>query len=233
MEDKSSARRGPRFLISYSLLAVLALGSAATAWASSRPSSTTLGPEGVVISDVPNLAPASTTQTGQVVDGITCQTVAKEVAKYHVHVHVALYVNGRMVRLPAGIGVTRPPLIEKYPTGKFYDVGLYDCLYWLHTHVADGIIHVEAPAKQSFTLGQFFDIWNQPLGASQAGPAKGSVVVFENGKKLVGDPRLTPLLPHGDIQIDVGTPLVPYHAFTYKVTGGCGEGTNSCSTSKS
>lgn len=179
--------------------------------------------------DVPNLAPALTTHTGQIVDGIACETLAKEVVKYHVHVHLALYVNVRMIRLPAGIGVTQPPLIEKYKTGNFYDVGLYDCLYWLHTHVADGIIHVEAPAKQSFTLGQFFDIWNQPLSGSQVGPAKGSVVVFENGKRLIGNPRQTPLLAHGDIQIDVGTPIVPYHAFAYKVTGGCGQGTNGCS----
>jgi hypothetical protein len=233
VKNGDSARRGRRFLIPYLLLAVLVLGSVAVAWASSRTLNTTIGPEGVVVYDVPNLAPASTTHTGQIVDGITCRTEAKEVVKYHVHVHVALYADGRMVRLPAGIGVTQPPLIEKYTTGKFYDVGLYDCLYWLHTHVADGIIHVEAPAKQSFTLGQFFDIWNQPLSDSQVGPAKGSVVVFENGKKLIGDPRQTPLLPHGDIQIDVGTPIVPFQPFAYKVTGSCGEGTNSCSTPKS
>jgi hypothetical protein len=232
MENSSSTRRGRRFLIPYLILAVLALGSVAIGWASSRPSTTTIGPEGVALYDVPNLAPALTTHTGKAIDGIACATLAKEVVKYHVHVHVALYLNGGMVRLPAGIGVTQPPLIEKFKTGKFYDVGLYDCLYWLHTHVADGIIHVEAPAKQSFTLGQFFDIWNQPLSVSQVGPAKGSVVIFENGKRLIGNPRLTPLLPHGDIQIDVGTPVVPYHAFVYKVTGGCGQGTTSCSTPK-
>jgi len=47
--------------------------------------------------------------------------------------------------------------------GTFLDVGIYDCLYWLHTHVADGIIHIETPGERSFTLGEFFDIWNQPL----------------------------------------------------------------------
>ena len=233
METSVPARRGRRFLIPYLLLGVLALGSVAAAWTSSRTTNTTIGPEGVAMYDVPNLAPASTTRAGEIVDGITCQSGVKEVVNYHVHVHVALYVNGRMVRLPAGIGFTQPPLIEKYAIGEFYNVGLYDCLYWLHTHVADGIIHVEAPAKESFTLGQFFDIWNQPLSDSQVGPAKGSVVVFENGKELIENPRQTPLLPHGDIQIDVGTPIVPFHAFTYKVSGSCGEGTNSCSSPES
>jgi hypothetical protein len=46
-----------------------------------------------------------------------------------------------------------------------------------------------APATQTFMLGEFFDIWNQPLGPDQVGPARRKVVVFENGKQLVGNPR--------------------------------------------
>ena len=223
-----------RSAIPYLILSFLIVASGLTAWFSSRPTTPTsaIGPEGVIEYNVADLASASTTHTGKPIDGLTCRTEAKEVVKYHVHIHVSIYVNGRMERLPAGIGITQPALLEKHPTGDFYDVGIYDCLYWLHTHAADGIIHVEAPVKQSFTLGQFFDVWNQPLSATQVGPATGSVVVFENGKRLTGDPRLTPLLPHGNIQIDVGFPVVSYHAVMYKVGGGCGEGTNSCTTPK-
>lgn len=190
-----------------------------------------VGPEGVLIYNVPNLAPAST-RHGQTVDGISCRKLRNETVKYHVHVHVAVYVDGKMERLPAGIGITEPRILEKYSKGHFYDIGLYDCLYWLHTHVADGIIHVEAPTEQSFTLGEFFDIWNQPLGPSQVGPAKGKVVVFENGKQLIGNPRLTPLRAQGVIQIDVGKPFVPFHPLHFKVTGGCGQGTLTCSAPK-
>ncbi len=186
------------------------------------------GPERVLIYNVHNLAPAPTTRSGRTIDGISCRKLSNETVKYHVHVLVNVYVKGKLLRLPAGIGITEPRLLEKYPTGKFYDVGLYNCLYWLHTHVADGIIHVEAPAKQAFTLGEFFDIWNQPLTPSQVGPAKGPVVVFENGKRLVGNPRLTPLLAQGVIQIDVGKPVVPFQHLNFKVTGGCGQGTLSC-----
>jgi hypothetical protein len=189
------------------------------------------GPEGVLIYDVTNLAPV-TTLHGQTVDGISCRKQADEKVKYHVHVHVAVYVNGKMERLPAGIGITTPRLDEKYSNGHFYDVGLYNCLYWLHTHVADGIVHVESPGPRNFTLGQFFDIWNQPLGPIQVGPAKGNVVVFENGKRLAGNPRLTPLLAHADIQIDVGLPVKPFQKFRFKVTGGCGAGTTSCTLPK-
>jgi len=189
------------------------------------------GPEGVLIFNVPNLAPA-TTRGGQMVDGISCRKQADETVKYHIHVHVAVYVKGKMLRLPAGIGVTQPRLLEKFSNGHFYDVGPYDCLYWLHTHVADGIIHVESPGRRDFTLGEFFDIWNQPLGPSQVGPAKGKVVVFVNGRKLLGNPRLTPLTPHANIQIDVGRPSVPYQKFHFKVNGLCGSGTSSCSLGK-
>jgi hypothetical protein len=232
MTNLNSTQRGWRVLISYLLLGTASLGVATTAWALSRSPASTVGPEGVAVYRVPNLAAASTTLSGRVIDGIGCQTQGKESVKYHIHIRVAIYVNGHMVRLPGGIGVTQPQLVEKYSTGKFYDAGLYDCLYWLHTHVADGIIHVEAPTKQAFTLGQFFDVWNQPLGISRLGPAKGAVVVFENGKKIAGNLRNTRLLAGGVIQIDVGTPVIPYHSLTYKVTGGCGEGKQSCSLPK-
>ncbi len=230
--DTSTPAPGARRLIPLVILAALTIASGATAWLSSRPTVTsTVGPEGVAIYSVPDLAAATTTRVGQAVDGITCQSQAKEVVKYHVHIHVSIFVYGREERLPAGIGITRPALIEKTSTGDFYDVGLYDCLYWLHTHAADGIIHVEAPARQVFTLGEFFDIWRQPLSTRRVGPVTGPVVVFENGQRRQGDPRDTPLLAHANIQIDVGTPVVAYHPFSFTVTGGCGEGTNSCSPS--
>jgi hypothetical protein len=231
-EMLEATRRARRPALSVVVLIVVVVGGALVAWLTigspSGPSSH-VGPEGVIIYDVPTLAPANTTVTGTTVDGISCRKEAKETVKYHVHVHVEIYVDGKMMRLPAGIGITNPQLAEKYATGTFYDVGGYDCLYWLHTHVDDGIIHVESPAKQAFTLGEFFDIWNQPLGPNQVGAAKGSVVVFENGKKLTGDPRSTPLLAQGEIQIDVGTPVVPFRPFIFKVKGGCGQGTLSCS----
>src|ERR1700692_1912038 len=132
-----------------SLVVLTCVGGTGALWAVGTANAQTTpkshkGPEGVLIYNVPNLAPA-TTRNGQTVDGISCRKQAKETVKYHVHVHVAVYVKGNMERLPAGIGITQPRLLEKYSNGHFYDVGLYDCLYWLHTHVADGIVHVESP----------------------------------------------------------------------------------------
>ncbi len=222
-----------RILVPYLIIAVMMLGAVIAAWESSRPAPPTIGPEGVLVYNVFDVASASSTRSGAPVDGIRCVTESKDVVKYHTHTHVALYVDGQMMRLPAGIGITPPSVVDHFASGTFYDVGGYDCLYWLHTHVADGIVHVEAPAKDIFTLGQFFDVWNQPLTSSRMAAHEGRVVVFEDGKRLTGDPRLTPLLDHGDIQIDVGTPVIPFQPFKFKVTGSCGAGTLGCTTRKS
>ncbi len=231
------SRRAVRSTItSWSLFALTMVGGVVL-WPSVGSSSTGspvshVGPEGVLMYHVRNLASSSSTISGKPVDGITCRPEAKETVKYHIHVHVAIYVDGTMVRLPAGVGITKPQLVEHETSGTFIDVGLYDCLYWLHTHVADGIIHVEAPYKHTFTLGEFFDIWHQPLGPTQVGPAKGTVTAFENGKRFTGNPRSIPLLAQAVIQLDVGK-VVPFHALAFKVTGSCGEGTSGCSTSAS
>jgi hypothetical protein len=146
---------------------------------------------------------------------------------YHVHAHVDIFVDGKQVRIPAGAGIVPPRVAQQIPGGLFVDSGEKDCLYWLHVHADDGIIHVEAPSKGNYTLGQFFDIWGQPLGTDQVGPAHGPVVAFFNGKRFTGNPRDIPLQSQADIQLDVGTPVVPFKPLTFKVTGLC---STSCST---
>src|SRR5581483_2066788 len=87
--------------------------------------------------------------------------------------------------------------------------GASRCYYWLHVHAQDGVIHVESPVVQTYTLGQFFDLWGQPLSSSQVGPASGPLTVFVDGRPYPGDPRAIPLVSHEDIQLDVGTPRPP------------------------
>jgi hypothetical protein len=52
-------------------------------------------------------------------------------------------------------------------------------LYWLHTHAADGIIHIESPIRRIYTLGDFFDVWGEQLGPNQVGTLRGPVVAFD------------------------------------------------------
>lgn len=84
---------------------------------------------------------------------------------------------------------------------------------------ADGIVHIESPVQRTYTLGEFFDEWGQPLGPDQAGPAKGHVTVIYNGKVFKGSPRDVPLTAHAQIQLEVGTPLVAPESISWAGTG--------------
>lgn len=64
-----------------------------------------------------------------------------------------------------------------------------------------GIIHVESPVQWTYTLGNFFDVWGQPLGPGQAGPATSRVVALYDGKVYRGNPR-HPLTAHVQFQLD-------------------------------
>jgi hypothetical protein len=137
--------------------------------------------------------------TGAPVDGITCDTMEGSV--YHVHSHLALFVNGTQIAIPQYIGVV-PSAIGT------------PCLYWLHTHDAEGIIHIESPEFASpsggpFTLGNLFDIWGWPLDANNIAHFQGPVTAYVNGGKYDGDPRTIPLGPHQLITLEIGQPVTP------------------------
>ena len=172
-----------------------------------------IGPEGVPIEQGPMLASGSSSATGGTVDGVECNS--SEQAAYHVHTHLSVYVNGGLRPVPAGIGVVAP-VVEETPVGAFARAS--QCYYWLHVHAQDGIIHIESPAGHSYVLGQFFDLWGQPLGPGQVGPASGPLTMWVDGVRYRGDPRLIPLGSHRDVQIDVGQPTVGPHVVRWSAS---------------
>ena len=172
--------------------------------AATTSTSQTLGPEGIPLEAGAPLAPASTTTPGATVDGVQCAPI--EQLAYHIHSHLQVYADGQPRALPAAIGLLGP-VAQQTPYGPFY--GAQQCYYWLHTHTSDGIIHIESPTARIYTLGNFFDEWRQPLSRTQVASVKGKVTAYLNGKAWTKDPRTIPLLPHGVIQLDVGTPTVP------------------------
>jgi hypothetical protein len=127
------------------------------------------------------------------VDGIPCTA---ETLRVHYHSHLTLLSNGRNVPLPARIGIRDE-----------------ECLYSLHTHKRDGIIHIEAPAPRTFTLGQFFDIWGKPLSVRQAdglsAPSGQTLHFFVNGRRYTGDPREIRLARHQRVTIEAGREVPP------------------------
>ena len=189
-----------------------ALSSLGTLTAAPAPGS--LGPENVPIPSVPVLAGTSAATAGQAIDGISCQTSEQTV--FHIHTHLTIFVNGQQRQVPAGIGIPGA-VAQQTPGGPFVDSGT--CFYWLHTHAADGIIHIESPVQRTYTLGEFFDEWGQPLGPAQVGSAHGKVTVIVNGQVFKGNPRDVPLGSHENLQVEVGTPLIAPETINWSSTG--------------
>jgi hypothetical protein len=188
------------------------LSSLGTLTAAPAPGST--GPENVPIPSAPALAGTSAATAGQAIDGIGCQTSEQTV--FHIHTHLTIFVNGQQRQVPAGIGIPGA-VAQQTQAGPFVNSG--SCFYWLHTHAADGIIHIESPVQRTYTLGEFFDEWGQPLGPGQVGQAQGKVTVIVNGQVFKGNPRDVPLGSHENLQVEVGTPLVAPETINWSSTG--------------
>lgn len=90
--------------------------------------------------------PANTERTPREV-AMTCTT--DMATEFHIHPVLEIYINGEKQLIPANVGITP------------------NCMYALHTHTPDGIIHVESPEKKDFTLSDFFAVWDKPFSASQ------------------------------------------------------------------
>ncbi len=179
-----------------------------------QPGGGTLGPERIPIERGTSLAPASTTLPSGSVDGVQCAPI--EQLAYHIHAHLQVYVNGQPRQLPGGIGLLGP-VAQETPAGPFY--GAQQCYYWLHTHTADGVIHIESPTARVYTLGDFFDEWHQPLSSSQVAGSSGQVTAFVNAKPWTQSPRAIPLTPRSVIQLDVGSPAAPFKNISWDASG--------------
>jgi len=124
-----------------------------------------------------------------------------EMLSYHIHAHLEIDIRGARQIVPANTGIHST------------------CLFWLHTHDDTGLIHVEAPARADYTLGQFFTIWGQPLSRDQVlgervGPDE-EVRVLVNGQPYTGDPRAVPLASHEQIVVQLGPPFPSIHDFVF------------------
>jgi hypothetical protein len=161
-------------------------------------------PEAVPVPVAPALAPAGAPAAGRTVDGIGSAPL--EQLALHVHVHLTVFDEGAQRQIPYGIGIAPPLQVQMTAHGPFVAGGAR--FAWLHTHAADGIIHAESPVRRSYTLGDFFAVWGQPLDRHHVGPLHGSVTSFLDGRRYHGSPRDVPLRAHAQIQLDIGRPDV-------------------------
>ena len=144
--------------------------------------------------------------------GLTPAT--REFFNYHVHAHLDVFLNGRHVPVPGGIGIDIiDPAVRQFTAqgapGYTAKECPEPCISPLHTHDVTGVIHIEAPTETRFSLGELFREWGVRLDGSCVGgycEPEASVVVFVDGKRRSGDPADILLLDHEEIAIAIGTP---------------------------
>ena len=146
--------------------------------------------------------------------GLTPET--HEFLTFHVHAHLDVFVDGKRVVVPAGIGIDiHAPAVRRFegPDGSVSYGGIDPpcakaCISPLHTHSPDGILHTESKKKNEFNrLGQFFKEWAVRLSpqcvATYCKPKK-TIAVYVNGKRVTGDPRAIALKDRREIAVVVG-----------------------------
>jgi len=163
--------------------------------------------------------------TQPVVHGSTGDIPCDRLEQTQVHYHAALQIfdNGTPHPIPGGIGITGG---ETAPT----------CFYWLHVHSANtNVIHIESPASRTFTLGDFFKVWDA-WSTNKGGPHEvlNSTTVtttpVETGQQVFvyvdlkdgkgpklwdGDPNSIELKAHEVITVEIAGSATPPPAFTF------------------
>lgn len=134
----------------------------------------------------------TTTGNVQDIDSIGCDSMEHSV--FHIHTHLDIFVNGQPIIIPASIGI-------KDNT----------CLYWLHTHKSDGIIHIESPESREFYLGEFLDIWKSTN--TSLPPTNENPIIYVNGQVATTSLKDTRLNAHDEIVLVYGNSPSPIPQF--------------------
>ncbi|HEY1420174.1 MAG TPA: hypothetical protein VGG90_05640 [Candidatus Dormibacteraeota bacterium] len=155
--------------------------------------------------------------------GVPCDRL--EHTQVHYHAALQIVYQGNVVSIPANLGIVTD------------SSGSTSCFYWLHVHAQNpNVIHIESPASQTFTLGQFFAVWNT-WSTAGGGPTEkldathvATLPVTSDQKLLVyidlgdghgpqpftGDPNTIVLKSHEVITLEITPPAVtPPPPFTF------------------
>jgi hypothetical protein len=135
--------------------------------------------------------PAATAavRAGRPVAGLKCGA-----SRVRSAVHVEVFARRRVAILPAGIG--RGP----------------GCAYPLSTNEPTGVVRV---STEHATLGDLFDVWGQRLGPRRLLSFGGTVLVFVDGRRRLGDPRSVRLTPHAQVVLEVGGYVAPHPSYVF------------------
>lgn len=123
------------------------------------------------------------------------------------HAHLSIVMNNEPQTVPQGLGAAPD--------------GVTHCFYTIHVHDSSGKVHVTPAAAGTFTLGQLFQIWGQPLTSSNVAGISGlpvEIFVTDNGtvtKVEEADWSNIELKSHREITISLGTEVTEIPNFTW------------------
>ena len=129
---------------------------------------------------------ANTDQLRERLNTLGLPALTQEGTVLHIHQHLDLFVNGKKQSVPMAIGIKGSEFIAT-----------------IHTHDPTGVIHVESPTQQDFTLGQFFGVWGVRFTPTAVGGYRG-YRLYVDGKRYTGDPTRLVLGDHQEIALVVG-----------------------------
>ena len=135
--------------------------------------------------------------TGGPVEGMECSLNLPD--GYDVHSWVGVYLNGELLAMPLHAGV-----VPMDPSR---------CFYPIHTDDESGRVHVKFSSNDGYDLGEFFELWGQPLEPTNVAGLTGmpvEVFVADNGtvtKVESDDWDDIELTSKKTIHIVVGTPV--------------------------
>lgn len=115
-------------------------------------------------------------------------------------VHVELFAAGRVVIVPAGIGV-------RGASTRYGRVTSARCRGAVWTTDPTGVVHFDAAC----TLGGLFAAWGRRLRPGRLLSFRGRVRLYRNGARVAGDPRRLRLHDGDNLVLQVG-PYIPPHA---------------------
>ncbi|HEY0755431.1 MAG TPA: hypothetical protein VGD98_15850 [Ktedonobacteraceae bacterium] len=129
------------------------------------------------------------------VDSVYCDQLEGSIE--HVHAYITMFINGQPSPLPANLGIAQA------------STGTSTCYYWLHTHDASGVLHIESPVNEVFTFGQLRDEWDQQfvsLGFAPELLLTSGWTIWVNGQKYNGSLSSVPLAAHNIITLAYNSP---------------------------
>lgn len=127
-------------------------------------------------------------------------------------VHLELFARGRVVIVPAGIGIS-PPLARR----SAYVVS-GRCSYPVRTREPTGVIEVARGGRR--TLGDFFAVWGKGLSATRLvgfrTDAQRPVRAYVDGRRYRESLSSIVLARHAEIVLELGAYVPPHPSYRFR-----------------